>query len=113
MQRLLLFYLLSTSLYAASGQASLPDFHPDKVTLLLQDSTALKLFVGPAGVLVKLYADSVHVYSAKEFNHFLSKNRSRINAHKVVMASPKDTPFSALYLILRHYKKGIISPIWR
>jgi len=105
MQRLLLFLLLSTSLSAASGQASLPDFHPDNVTRLLQDSAALKLFVGPAGVLVKLYADSVHVYSAKEFNHFLSKNRSRINAHKVVMASPKDTPFSALYPYIKALQK--------
>jgi len=105
MKRLLLFLFLATSLAAANGQTSIPGSHPDKGTLLLQDSAALKLFVGPAGVLVKLYADSLNVYSAKELTRFLSKNSSRINSHKVVMAGPKETPFSTYYPYIKALQK--------
>jgi len=113
MQRVLIVLLLSTCMSAASGQANIPGAYPGKGTLLLNDSAALKLFIGPAGVLVKLYADSLHVYSAKELSRFLGKNSSRINAHKVVMASPKDTPFKAVYpyikvLQKRHYFPDLV-----
>jgi hypothetical protein len=104
MQRLLLFLLLFTCLQAARGQSGVPGAVHDGAHLL-QDSAALKLFVGPADVLVKLYADSVRVYSAKELSRFLSKNSSRINAHKVVMAGPKDTPFSAFFPYIKALQK--------